>query len=241
MPDHDLKVAIAAAAGGVATPPFSVIRRRDARNRRRRSFSLGLVATGALAVVVLTIASQSGQPVTGGRVAAVPSAAASSAVPASSGTQAAASVSGVPLLLKGLDPRSGQPFTTAAKASAAGGGFYVPDCPGDTDYYLQLDGSVVTFFQGNDTQLSVSPPQGPFVSGPIHGNSLVTPQTLIVQGQQGYGYETTPRTVQISPTHVEGVLVHSYLTWSNRGSSLQLWSVADLSLSQLQDIANSCT
>lgn len=406
MPDHDLKVAIAAAAEGVETPPFSVIRRRDARNRRRRSVALGLVATGALAAVALTLVSQLGQPVTRGSVAAVPSAAeasavAASAVPTSSRPGVAATASGspqphismqrsgsystvaslvadsslvvyvtatsthsvaavnglpftttimridrvvrgtpppgdtlplqqigpanvsdratlvegghqylaflgqvsfslgtttgqwyvvglmaglyevadgtvvrmdalspnlptgvsqatieaaiaaaptqaaasgsLPLLLKGSDPRSGQPFATAAQASAATGGLYVPDCPGHTNYYLQPNGAVVTLFQGNDAQLWVYPPQVAFISGPIPDNALVTPQTLIVQGQQGYGYEATPQIVRISPTRVEGVLAHSYLTWSNHGTSLEFESAADLSLSQLQGIANSCT
>lgn len=160
---------------------------------------------------------------------------------------AAASVSAVPLLSKGPilpkgpDPRSGQPFATAAEASAAGGGFYVPECPGHTDYYLQPNGAVVTLFQGNDSQLWVYPPGGPFISGPIPSNLVVTPQKLIVQGEQGYGYEATPKIVQLSPTHAEGVLAHSYLTWSNRGSSLQFESAADLSLSQLQETADSCT
>jgi hypothetical protein len=146
-----------------------------------------------------------------------------------------------PILPMGPDPRSGQPFATAAQASAAGGGFYVPECTGHTDYFLQPNGAVVTLFQGNDSQLWVYPPGGPFISGPIQGNSVVTPQKLVVQGQPAYGYEATPKIVQLTPTHAEGVLVHSYLTWGNHGSSLELSSAADLSLSQLEELANSCT
>ena len=144
------------------------------------------------------------------------------------------------ILPQGPDPRSGEPFATAAQASAAAGGSYVPDCQGHTEYYVQRNGAVVTFFQGSDAQLWSYPPQGPFISGPIPSSTLVAPRTLVVQGQSAYGYEATPHIAQLTPTHLEGVLVHSYLTWRNHGSSLQLESATDLSLSQLETIANGC-
>lgn len=169
-----------------------------------------------------------------------PSSSAAAVVPVSRAVSAAPIATRGPRLLRGPDPKVGRPFSTAGLASAAAGGLYVPDCGGHTDFFLQPNGAVVTFFQGNDAQLWVYPPGGPFVSGPIPPNSVVTPQKVVVQGQVGYGYEATPQLVQVSATHVEGVLVRSYLTWSNHGSSIQLLSDKDLSLAQLQQAANSC-
>lgn len=203
--------------------------------------AVAIVVAGLVVVVVLTAGGYRSLFADGGvsRTPMAPSMRAASLPP--QGVAPILPNGPAPLLPRGPDPRSGQPFSTAAQASAAGGGFYVPDCPGHTDYFLQPDGAVVTFFQGSDLQLWVYPPGGAFVSGPISGNSLVTPQNLIVQGQQGYGYEATPQIVRLTPTELEGVLEHSYLTWRNHGSSLQFESAADLSLSQLQHIASSCT
>jgi len=138
--------------------------------------------------------------------------------------------------LGGKDPTTGRPFATAAEASAAGGGLYVPDCPGHGAYYLQDSGSVVMLLNDGDTALYVSPPDDGLSVGPITGNSLVTPQQLTAQGQVAYGYEATVRKVGN-----EAVLVHSYLTWANRGSAIVLTSGAKLSLTDLQNLADSCT
>jgi hypothetical protein len=63
---------------------------------------------------------------------------------------------------------------------------------------------------------------------------------VVVQGQRGYGYEATPQVVRVTSSRSEGVLEHSYLTWANKGSSMHISSAAKLSLSDLEDIANSC-
>src|SRR4051794_21604868 len=41
------------------------------------------------------------------------------------------------LVPNGPDPAAGTPYKTASQASAAAGGFYVPDCPGHGTYYLE--------------------------------------------------------------------------------------------------------
>ena len=138
------------------------------------------------------------------------------------------------------DPTTGRPFRTAAAASAAGGGFYVPDCPGHSTYYLQPGGGVATYFRDRAALLSISPPNSGYIFGPIQGNSVVTPQQLTAQGQVAYGYEATPQIVTVSPGRQEGVLVHSFLVWVNHGSEMRLSSATKLSLAQLQHIADSC-
>lgn len=204
---------------------------------------LPLVEVGAaLALVLLLGACGSGATVQPAAVhaSAPPSSTRPAAAAVSGGPSAAPVPTRGPRLMRAPDPRSGRPFATAGLASAAAGGLYIPDCTGHTDFYLQPTGAVVTFFQSNDAQLWAYPPAGPFISGPIPGNSVVTPQKVVVQGQVGYGYEATPQVVQVSATHAEGVLVHSYLTWSNHGSSIQFFSDKDLSLLQLQQAADGC-
>jgi hypothetical protein len=161
-------------------------------------------------------------------------------------SQASSAISSLGALVpRAQDPTSGRPFADAAEASAAAGGYYVPDCAGHGTYYLQATGVVVAVFPGSDVHLSVSPPGGSFVAGPIKGNSVVTPRVLSVQGQEAYGYDATPQIVDL-PTPApdgatrEGVLLRSYISWNYRGSSMALSSAAQLSLAGLQKIAGSC-
>lgn len=142
---------------------------------------------------------------------------------------------------QGPDFTKGRPFATAAAASAAGGGFYVPGCPGHGTYYLQPNGAVVSFFHGTDVVMLAAPPSTGFVAGPIKGNSVVTPRQLTAQGQKAWGYQATPKIVQLRSGRQEGVLEHSVLTWANEGSTMQLASKSQASLASLQALANSCS
>jgi hypothetical protein len=156
-------------------------------------------------------------------------------------------------LLATNNPRRGPAYPNADQASAAAGGFYVPQCPNASAYYVQSGSGVAAFFQNSDAELSAFPyePDAGFQPGPIKGNSRVKPKTVTAQGQQAWGYEAKPEIYDVPVTdsersqgisgHREGVLFHSYLTWKNRGSALVLRSKADLSFTALQDLANSCT
>jgi len=106
---------------------------------------------------------------------------------------------------------------------------------------LEPGGAVVAFFEGSDVRLFVSPPGSGVTAGPITGNSLVTPQQVTVQGHVAYGYEATPQIVKFSSGREEGVLEHSYLTWANKGSTMELTSKSQMSLSALQSLADSCS
>lgn len=144
-------------------------------------------------------------------------------------------------LIPGPDPTEGRPFATAADASAAGGGFYVPDCPGHGTYYLQPNGAVIAVFHGNDIELFAAPASSGITAGPIRGNSVVAPRQLTAQGQVAYGYEATPQIVQTASGREEGVLEHSYLTWANKGSTMQMASKSQASLAALRSLADSCS
>lgn len=86
-----------------------------------------------------------------------------------------------------------------------------------------------------------APASSGFIAGPITANSVVTPRQLTAQGQTAYGYEATPKIVQLRSGRQEGVLEHSVLTWANKGSTMQLASKSQASLSSLQALANSCS
>jgi len=143
----------------------------------------------------------------------------------------------------GPDPRALPQFADAAQASAAANGTYVPDCAGHTVYYVLNNNEVVTLFHGNDAAMSMAGPHSGRIFGPAQPSALVEPHVLKVHGQTAYGYRAVhdkPEALRKSGRVIQAVMYRSLLVWKQGGSVMTLTSQAELALSQLVAIANSC-